>query len=1087
MSRIESNNRVGMPRSLETQLLAFRRHVWTSKMLEAGGIALSALLGAYLCVFLLDRMFDVPAPIRALLTLLAAVGCGFIPFYLHRWVWLRRRNDQLARLLARKLPTLGDQLLGVIELADNTAEQQRSPALCLAAIQQGAQTAGERDLSVGAPPARLKFWGALAASGAAGALLLALLFPAAAGNAWHRFLVPWKTVPRYTFTNVEPQPSTLIVAHGEPFSVAWQLRDETKWRPAEASFQFGSQPPVTSTRTDSAYTWTGPPLIQPGTLLVKIGDWSQTVRIEPKLRPELTALTAEVKLPDYLKQKTPLERDVRGGTLSVVEGSHASVSATANRPLAAAVIEGGKGTFSGGNVSIEPFEVSSLQEIHISWQDEHGLKGKEPFSLKITPEEDQPPNVMGENLPRRKVVLDSEQLAFQAIARDDFGVREVGMEWEGLFDDYPGGPAHGERLIAPGDPSERALDAAGTFTAKSLGIPPQPISLRLFATDYFPNRERVYSPPYVLFVLNAEDHAIWITEQLSRWHRQSLEVRDREMRLYETNKQLRELPIAELDLPENRRQIEKQASAERANGRRLTGLAKSGMDLLKQAARNPEIGVGHLDRWAEMLTILEDIAANRMPSVADLLGDAAKSQIASTAVSGPSSPQAGISRTAGGGPSGEQKPSDKKTAAVPRVTDMESSQHPANDKEQTAGGKKKPSSPSLRLPVTTLLGKGDGKKPSDAPANEQVDEAVRQQRDLLAEFEKVANELNTVLANLEGSTLVKRLKAASREQYKIAGGISDEIEEGFGVPQTSLTAPVKKSLTNLATKEDESGFKVSLIMDDLQAYFERRRMVRFKTVLDDMREEDVLGNLRRLADEIPAERGMSIAQCEYWSDVMDRWAEDLVDPACSGACPGSRSKGSLPPSIVLEVLKILEGEVNLREETRVAEQARPGLEAEPYKIEAERLSATQQDLGERILLVNERIRELPDGEAEFAKELALLSRVNEVMVEATGILSKPDTGSEAIAAETEAIELLLQSKRINPNGGGGGGANPGGGGGGDTKDNALALLGAGLNEKEVREDRAPAQAVGDSGKSLPEEFRAGLDRYFSELENGAGG
>jgi multiple sugar transport system substrate-binding protein len=43
----------------------------------------------------------------------------------------------------------------------------------------------------------------------------------------------------------------------------------------------------------------------------------------------------------------------------------------------------------------------------------------------------------------------------------------------------------------------------------------------------------------------------------------------------------------------------------------------------------------------------------------------------------------------------------------------------------------------------------------------------------------------------------------------------------------------------------------------------------------------------------------------------------------SGACPGCKSKGSLPPSIVLEVLQILEGEVNLREETRVAEQSRP--------------------------------------------------------------------------------------------------------------------------------------------------------------------
>ena len=54
------------------------------------------------------------------------------------------------------------------------------------------------------------------------------------------------------------------------------------------------------------------------------------------------------------------------------------------------------------------------------------------------------------------------------------------------------------------------------------------------------------------------------------------------------------------------------------------------------------------------------------------------------------------------------------------------------------------------------------------------------------------------------------------------------------------------------------------------------------------------------------------------------------------------------------------------------------------------------------------------------------------MSDATEILARPETGGPAIAAETEAIELLLQSQRINPKGGGGGGSTPGGGGTGTT-------------------------------------------------------
>jgi hypothetical protein len=190
----------------------------------------------------------------------------------------------------------------------------------------------------------------------------------------------------------------------------------------------------------------------------------------------------------------------------------------------------------------------------------------------------------------------------------------------------------------------------------------------------------------------------------------------------------------------------------------------------------------------------------------------------------------------------------------------------------------------------------------------------------------------------------------------------------------------------------------------------------------------------------------------------------------------------LPPAIVLEVLKILEAEINLREETRVTEQARRAVPADEHAHQARKLSDVQSGLEERITKVGERILALPDGETEFGPELGLLGRVLQVMGEATEILARPETGTPAIAAETEVIELLLASRRINPGGGGGGGSTPGGGGGGTTSDSALALLGKGLNPKEVREDRGVTQATGDAAKTLPEEFRAGLDEYFDRLE-----
>jgi hypothetical protein len=319
----------------------------------------------------------------------------------------------------------------------------------------------------------------------------------------------------------------------------------------------------------------------------------------------------------------------------------------------------------------------------------------------------------------------------------------------------------------------------------------------------------------------------------------------------------------------------------------------------------------------------------------------------------------------------------------------------------------------------------------------------------------------------------------------VSGRVGELVDTSFGKHANQIGTTQRTVYDELAKVENTSSQNVSTIMDDLQAYFERRKFVKFKTVLDDMKKQDVVGGLRQIADEMPSEPGLSIATCEFWWDTMDRWAEDLVDPAGSCSCQCSCSKDSLPPAIVLEVLKILEAEVNLREETRVAEQARPALAKEEYGKRADGLSKKQDGLDKRVRDVTELIRKLPDAAVQFGQEIQLLGAVAEVMDDATQILARPNTGNPAIGAETEAIELLLKSKRINPKAGGGGGSTPGGGGGGTTNDSALALLGLGVNAKEVRDAGTATQAVGTSGRSLPEEFRTGLDQYFSRVENRA--
>lgn len=1087
--------RLVVPDSLKRQLRGFRDRVWVTKLVEAIVLGAVGLLLAFLTVYVCDRWFDTPRAARMGLFVAALALWLVVPWAIHRWVWKNRRLDQLARLLRVREPNVGDQLLSVIELADNESEQARSPALCAAAIAQVAESAKSRNFMEATPPTRLRGLAVLLGAAAVATTLLATLFPTATSNAWARFSAPWRNTPRYTFTALEPIASQRVVPHGEATEFHVRLAADTRWHPESAKLQIDDLPAMTAANIDDQYSFEVPPQTAQVSLKLSIGDYTQVIRVEPKLRPELIAASAQVQLPEYLERNEPYEQDVRSGNLSVVEGSRLKISATASRDLAIAKINDQtipvqQANFASSEVKLE----AEPQQMQIEWEDFDHLAGREPFELSLKPSVDEFPSVVAQDLPRQAVVLDSEQINFQALAADDFGIRRIGIEWRGLDERLVSEPAAGEKLLSAGGPTSTSMQVPATFSAVALGIQPQPIEVRLWTEDYFPDRPRSYTPPHVLFVLTAEEHAIWITSQLSKWHRAALDVRDKELQLHAANKRLREMSAEELADEEMRNELRKQASLEGANARRLAALSGAGEGLLRQAARNPEIGVGHLDRWAEMLQILNDIGENRMPSVADLLDKASTQKALARAGSNkPTPPQAGKVRATPSGGASEPKPDDDQkkpheAPQMPSIADMESSQQPADDEPSAPGKKKKYNGSKLSLPQTTLAGpapKGDEEQPEeeepDGDEEDPVQMAIEEQANLLAEFEKIADELNAILANLEGSTLVKRLKAASREQNQVAEKISTRINEVFG-SRDKMEAEVKTMLQDLTGVEQQSSLSISYIMDDMQAYFERRRMNQFKVVLDDMKSSNVLEAIRDLGDEIPKEQGMSIAQAEYWSDTLDRWGEDLVDPACSGQCPGSKTSDALPPSLILEVLKILESEVNLREATRVAQQAREAIEAEIHNQEATRLSEVQADLRKRTDEVVTAIEELPNGGERFEKEVKLLSAVSSVMNEATTVLATNDTGALAIAAETEAIELLLQCKRINPKGGGGGGTSPGGGGTGTTQDSALALLGSGLNQNEKREARDVAQATGETGRVLPEEFRAGLDEYFNRLE-----
>lgn len=887
-----SENGLQLPESTRVRLIEFQKRVRVVKIAEGVLAGVLGLVLSYLTVFVIDRFINTPAILRTVLLVTGSIGMAILlPLKWHRWVWGTRRMEQVAILLKHKFPALGDQLLGIVELAHSERHLGSSTRLAQAAIQHVDEVVRGRDFSDAVPFARHKFWATVVAVPALMALLACAIVPAAGFNAMARWLMPWRDVDRYTFAQVENLPNQIVVPHGEEFAVDAALSQATQWSPTSASAKFDGQAVVRSGNQNQAYKFQLPAQTNNGTLNVRVGDLTKEVNVDVANRPELSSLSATINLPDYLEYSRPVKADVRGGVISVLKGATAEFEAEISRNLAEATVRNEPASIIGNRIHPAPVKVSESQIMEFQWRDELGLTAKDAFNLKINAVDDAAPEIQFQQQEPQQVVLSTDTISFDLQSRDDFGVKNIGIEWTGVKHPVQNPtPDVGEKLVKGGSPEETRLTATATFCAETDNIRAQTLELRSYVEDYKSERGRIYSPAYVLHVMTPDQHAVWMMSQLRRWASLADDVYEEEMRLHDANRQIRQMDSDQLNAPETRRQIEQQADAEKANGQRLTAVTDQGDQLLKQALRNKEMMVGHLETWAGGLQRLRDIADNRMPSVADLLKQGAKAPgkkaVSTTAqANSKTGPQAGNDKGTQTGEPGETKKSDQPLPALPKLTDTESGFNKQNPVGDEKSDPQKASKGKFGLPVTVLQGgpPPDDKKKPETPAEEKVEEAVQEQTDLLAEFEKVREDLQKIMDDLENSTFVKRFKAASREQIDVATALNRTLFDGFGVDEISLDQRVKDQSGRIADRETAQSQKVRDIQDDLEAYYDRRKEEKFLRILEEMQEFQVVRKLDDLSSRVRNNRsGDSIARAEYWGDTLDRWGEELVSASKCG-------------------------------------------------------------------------------------------------------------------------------------------------------------------------------------------------------------
>ena len=567
-----------IPKELKKQLAEFQRQLWRTKIVEAILAGFFGLIISFLVVFVLDRFIATP-PLARLGILIAGTSLFaiFAPLMMRRWIYGHRKEGQLAHLISKKFPKLGDRLLGVVELQDQKESHKTlSPELRAAAMAHVARQAGKKDMGEALPISHYKKLGLGVALGALCVILGFSFAPKAGSNALKRWLLPLSDTERYTFTQLDlsglPDPYT--VPYDEPFVIIVPLKEETDDRPEIAEARYGLQDWLETDLGEKGYRFEFQGQQSRDVLTLRVGDALHRIRIEPEIRPELTALDAKVTLPAYL-QLEPKTIDIRSGTLSALAGSTIKLEGTFSRDLKSATgtvtalpsddevvstFEEAseteteqpatlpdptplKLTISEDRITSSPIELGEFRvEIPLQWTDVKGLESSTSFNLKIQTAHDQAPLVYTQGIERQIVILAGETLEFEVMTEDDYGIQEIGLMWQGEFTKPTDeSPASGELLLKQGSPSNSRLSELAIFSPKTHGIVPQKLTLVGYAQDFKPERERSLSEPIIIYILTEDEHAQLLKQRFDRLIGELEDAARREQNNLDTNERLDQL------------------------------------------------------------------------------------------------------------------------------------------------------------------------------------------------------------------------------------------------------------------------------------------------------------------------------------------------------------------------------------------------------------------------------------------------------------------------------------------------------------------------------------------------------------------
>ena len=633
-------NGVVLPVTLRRTLDGYRHRRRSVAVLLGGFLSLAVCVGSVAAAVAADRLFRLGVAARGALRM--AIGAAFL-FCLGRWVlWalVRRLSDRRAAMrLGHRFPGLEEDLVTAVELSSSdTAARGVSRSLISSALRAIARRAHALDVRRAVPLRPVLE--------TAGVLLTVLLVlggaywfrPEAVRNALARLVLADGSVPFFSYVKLRLTPrDRAVIAKGDRVDVKGAVSGRTV---ARARFEWayrGDSRRVSLPCAGGVAEWKSGPLYENLRYRMSAGDarseWRR-VRVVPS--PALLSKSAVLRTPAYAGAVETRVKDVLGA-LEIVAGTALAIQAEpvsrGSDPRFAC-----NGLMRLGDVS-QPllrgdsgvlrsafFKPAHSGELAIELTDGFGLQNRSPESVfvKVTP--DRRPGVRIVRPGRDLALLLCDRVAVEAIARDEFGLRQLDLMWRiapGVTSEEQAPPWRRMPLVE-GSSRTSELTARTELNLAALGLAAgDRLEYRAMASDYAgdPVLRRAFSSTYRVVVISETEH---LERVLSRLREVQLEL----LRLAagEKTQAVRAGNLAEQAKGTPVHQESREAGQRELRNAGKTGSVADKVDgMLPELARNPSAPTGLLADLERLARAIQSVAAKPMKSAARDFAQAAAS------------------------------------------------------------------------------------------------------------------------------------------------------------------------------------------------------------------------------------------------------------------------------------------------------------------------------------------------------------------------------------------------------------------------------------------------------------------------------